>query len=421
MSIRKGKQILANSGIPDDIIKEIKDNANEIQKTLKPATKEEVGLVKVDGNTISVKEDGTISANIPDVDFSNVVMLDNMQTITGSKIFTDSVVFNNTQDNKTITLGKDSSNNYGIIFKSESAPHDFTILNQGQSVSSLNISGFGGGVHLDKCSLFDKEGKEIKAFELHTATTDIVGGVKVDGTTITITDETISAHGVIDDNDSNALKFWTGTLEEYEALGQWDDNTIYNVTDDAPTTQQGIPVATQNSFGVVKVDGETIQANDGVLCLNKDAVNTGVAVVIAQAQTDKYSYKHYSDGWIEYTGVVDKITEGDATYTITFPMPLSTTRFYKYKRNIGTSYHPPYKYQNVFVDGKWIAVAAQYTYNVVTEETTEYNGLESICSVSFNAPKRMTNTIDNTTYTDSTLPYWENINWKVCGYVLGDG
>ena len=116
MSIRKGKQILANSGIPDDIIKEIKDNANEIQKTLKPATKEEVGLVKVDGNTISVKEDGTISANIPDVDFSNVVMLDNMQTITGSKIFTDSIVFNNTQDNKTIRLGKDSSNNYGIIF-----------------------------------------------------------------------------------------------------------------------------------------------------------------------------------------------------------------------------------------------------------------------------------------------------------------
>lgn len=355
MSIRKGKQILANSGIPDDIIKEIKDNANEIQKTLKPATKEEVGLVKVDGNTISVKEDGTISANIPDVDFSNVVMLDNMQTITGSKIFTDSVVFNNAQDNKTITLGKDSSNNYGIIFKSESAPHDFTILNQGQSVSSLNISGFGGGVHLDKCSLFDKEGKEIKAFELHTATTDIVGGVKVDGTTITITDETISAHGVIDDNDSNALKFWTGTLEEYEALGQWDDDTLYNIIDDAPTSQEGIPLASQHNYGIVKVDGETIYSNNGVLTAHTTeeytlpvaSTNTlgGVkvdgetitilngiisAVNVGGGSSEWESGKGSNSGYLKHTESGFTIQAGSvtitssSTVTISFPTPFST-------------------------------------------------------------------------------------------------
>lgn len=102
----------------------------------------------------------------------------------------------------------------------------------------------------------------------------------VDNETIIIQDDgSISAQGVLDQNaeDLTAIKFWSGTLEEYEALGEWDDNTLYNITDDMTQSESGggtgglteLPIASTNTLGGVKVDGNTINVTqEGVISAN---------------------------------------------------------------------------------------------------------------------------------------------------------
>jgi hypothetical protein len=79
----------------------------------------------------------------------------------------------------------------------------------------------------------------------------------VDNETIIIqNDGSISAQGVLDQNteEFTAIKFWSGTLKEYEALGEWDDDTIYNVTDDIIET--GIEIGANLSLSNLNEEGE---------------------------------------------------------------------------------------------------------------------------------------------------------------------
>lgn len=58
-------------------------------------------------------------------------------------------------------------------------------------------------------------------------------GAVTDGVTINRnTDDELQAIGVIDNNGGNALKTWTGTLAQYNAIVTKDSNTLYNITDD---------------------------------------------------------------------------------------------------------------------------------------------------------------------------------------------
>jgi hypothetical protein len=57
--------------------------------------------------------------------------------------------------------------------------------------------------------------------------------IAIDGTSITVNSSgQLQAIGVIDNNGGNALKTWTGTLAEYNAIVTKDSNTLYNITDD---------------------------------------------------------------------------------------------------------------------------------------------------------------------------------------------
>ena len=42
----------------------------------------------------------------------------------------------------------------------------------------------------------------------------------------------LQAIGVIDQRTSSAVKTWTGTKAQYDALSTKDSNTLYNITDD---------------------------------------------------------------------------------------------------------------------------------------------------------------------------------------------
>lgn len=59
-----------------------------------------------------------------------------------------------------------------------------------------------------------------------------------DGKSITKTsDNKLQAVGVLDaGNTSTALKYWTGTRSQYDAIATKDNNTIYNITDDSDVT-----------------------------------------------------------------------------------------------------------------------------------------------------------------------------------------
>lgn len=61
--------------------------------------------------------------------------------------------------------------------------------------------------------------------------------VEVDGITINKnTSDELQAIAVIDQKTSNALKTWTGTKVQYDAITTKDSNTLYNITDDSDIT-----------------------------------------------------------------------------------------------------------------------------------------------------------------------------------------
>jgi hypothetical protein len=59
----------------------------------------------------------------------------------------------------------------------------------------------------------------------------------LDGTTITKNDsDELQVIGVIDSNSGDAVKTWSGTTDEYNAITDKDPNTLYNITDDFSAT-----------------------------------------------------------------------------------------------------------------------------------------------------------------------------------------
>ena len=59
------------------------------------------------------------------------------------------------------------------------------------------------------------------------------GSVNVDNKTINKnSNDQIQSIGIIDSRSGESVKYWTGTLAQYDAIETKDDNTIYNITDD---------------------------------------------------------------------------------------------------------------------------------------------------------------------------------------------
>lgn len=85
-------------------ISSINDSISSLTAKTNPATTTTAGIVKPDGNTIIVAEDGTISAaggSVPD----NMVTTDTNQSISGQKTFTNFTYFNNLIRQKNTTSG----------------------------------------------------------------------------------------------------------------------------------------------------------------------------------------------------------------------------------------------------------------------------------------------------------------------------
>ena len=146
----------------------------------------------------------------------------------------------------------------------------------------------------------------------------------VDNETIIIQDDgSISAQGVLDQNaeDLTAIKFWSGTLEEYEALGEWDDNTIYNVTDDVVDTGglTELPIASTDTLGGVKVDGKTIKiTEEGVISSNGGGLEIGDIGIAPLGIDETKGKRRYLNGQLiiqeQYVQFTNKVKSAVALY-----------------------------------------------------------------------------------------------------------
>ena len=81
-----------------------------------------------------------------------------------------------------------------------------------------------------------KNGKFLKTDGTDAFWEDIPS-VEIDGVTITEnSSDELQTIAVIDDNGGNAIKTWTGTKAQYDAIVTKDANTLYNITDDTDVT-----------------------------------------------------------------------------------------------------------------------------------------------------------------------------------------
>ena len=89
-------------------------------------------------------------------------------------------------------------------------------------------------------------------------------GAVVDGVTINrnLSDE-LQTIGVIDGNSGNALKTWTGTLAEYNAIVTKDNNTLYWLTD-GNKIYKGTTLIADNTVVDQIYDGTSTNAQSGV-------------------------------------------------------------------------------------------------------------------------------------------------------------
>ena len=148
------------------------------------ATTDKVGIVKPDGTTITIAEDGTISSvggGSAEVDTSNLVTLDGEQTITGKKTFSSN-----------IELGSNS-----LSFS------DGALTLNPQGSSNLNITTMGGA--LDITGNLTLTGK-IKAYQNQANPLELMS----DGANLSI------MYG------SNTLKMGEDTLKYFSTSGETD-------------------------------------------------------------------------------------------------------------------------------------------------------------------------------------------------------
>lgn len=132
-----------------------------------------------------------------------------------------------------------------------SNPNGYT-SNTGTVTSVNNVSPVNGNVSLsiptvNNPTITITQGGITKgSFTLNQSTGDTIaldaggggGSVDIDGISITKNgDDELQTVGVIDQNNtSSAIKTWTGTKAQYDAIVSKDANTLYNITDDANPT-----------------------------------------------------------------------------------------------------------------------------------------------------------------------------------------
>lgn len=166
-------------------------------------------------------------------------------------------------------------------------------------------------------------------YELPTASTNTLGGVKIDGTSITISNQVISATDELPADPStdgtyklvNTVETTNGTQT---ATQTWEEDSEYT-----------LPTASTTTLGGVKVDGDTITIADGVISaadeLPADPVVDGTYKLVntvsttGGTQTATQTWETDSGGGSSYTAGagIDIDSNNVISHTTPFPPFLS--------------------------------------------------------------------------------------------------
>ena len=274
--------------------------------SLPTATSITLGGVKVDGSTITINNNGVISA-----------VATNTYTLPTA---TTSVLGGVKVDGTTITI------NSGVI----SSNATYTL-----PTASTTIL---GGVKVDGSTVTISNGviSSNATYSLPTATTSVLGGVKVDGTTITI------SSGVISSNSTYSLPTASTTL-----LGgvKVDGSTItINNGVISGNANYSLPTATTSVLGGVKIDGSTITIANGVISSNSTySLPTATTTLLGGVKVDgttitisngvisgnsSYSLPTASVsvlGGVKVDGTTVTISNGIISANSTYSLPTATT------------------------------------------------------------------------------------------------
>lgn len=201
--------------------------------TLPTASTTQLGGVKVDGTSVTIDSNGVISATGGGSTPTNMVTTDSDQTINGTKKFANNAgtTFKGTSSNSnSLTIDGDDKE---IRFNSVNGS-PAVIKNQGQTTTDLNIGTNFNSVKITT-TLYDKNGNEIvggsASGDVPIATTEVAGKVKPDGTTITVTnDGTISATPSIPSN-----MVTTDTSQTITGAKTFADSIVFQKTLDMST------------------------------------------------------------------------------------------------------------------------------------------------------------------------------------------
>lgn len=195
------------------------------------ATDTTAGIVKPDGSTITVTADGTISATasggtsdyteltnkpkINSVELSGNKSLSDLGIQPSGEYLTQSDLSGYAQTSDIPTATSDLTNDSGFITNTVDNLTNYTPTS---GLATVATSGSYNDL-ADKPTI-----PEPQPYTLPTATSSILGGVKI-GSGVSIADDgTISVASV------NGFKFWSGTQTAYDGIATKDPNTLYIIT-----------------------------------------------------------------------------------------------------------------------------------------------------------------------------------------------
>ena len=188
----------------EQIIVHVNENITEL--TLPLATESTVGVVKVDGATISITEDGTISANVPEIDTSELALKSELDAKQDAG---DYALRSELPDVSNLATKGEIPDVSNLATKGE-IPDVSNLATKGELEAKQDAGDYAlrselgakqdAGDYALRSEIPDVSNLATKdeipeAYELPTATIDTLGAVKPDGTTIAITEDgTISAN-----------------------------------------------------------------------------------------------------------------------------------------------------------------------------------------------------------------------------------
>ena len=118
------------------------------------------------------------------------------------------------------------------------------------------------------------------------------GSVNVDNKTINKNSyDEIQSIGVIDSRSGEPVKYWTGTLAQYNAIENKDDNTIYNITDDIIDVNQSYFIPADTIL-TVKTDGsgQFTNLSEAISYLTGKYSNGTVTIQLGEGAFDSLTY-----------------------------------------------------------------------------------------------------------------------------------